>query len=874
MSTVLIALAIAILAVSVWALANRPEQEPPWPPRIQGFSFSPLHEGQSPLEKIYPDESDIESDLALLEGKTHAIRTYTVEDKLFRIPEMAKKYHLNVAFGVWIDGNHERNRKDMQIFLETAARSTNIVRAVVGNEAILRGELTPEELAVYLDEARAALDVPVSTAEPWHVWVKYHELAEHVDYIAVHMLPYWEGVHIDRAVDFVVEKIDLLKELFPGKPIIIAEVGWPSNGRTRQSAVASPANQAVFLRRFLDRAQQENYIYYIMEAFDQPWKRDTEGAVGAYWGVYDVARQEKFPFTRPIVPIPNWTRLAGLSVFIALITFAVLLIDSHSLSDRGRGFLAVLVFAAASGAVWVVYDYIHQYLTVGTVIVGLVMISGMIGVIVVLLTEAHEWAEARWIIRLRRSFRPVTLDDDQLPMVSIHVPAYNEPPEMVIDTLNALATLDYPRFEVLVVDNNTRDSGVWKPVAEHCHSLGARFRFFHVNPLAGFKAGALNFALSRTNAAAQIIAVIDSDYQVAPNWLRDLVPQFKEPKVGIVQAPQDYRDGELNAFKSMCYAEYRGFFFIGMVTRNERNAIIQHGTMTLIRRSVLESIDGWSEWSITEDAELGLRIFEHGYEAAYIPRSYGRGLMPDTFADYKKQRYRWAYGAVQILRRHAKFLSGSKKSQLRNGQRYHFIAGWLPWLADGANLFFNVAALLWSLAMIIDPLHIDPPLVIFSILPLALFTFKIGKVVYLYRTRVNATLAQTVAAAAAGLALSHTIANAVLAGFVTRDKPFYRTPKMAKTGKLSLLTQSLMVSLEEIFLLAAMLSAATTIGLLQKMDTLDMNLWVIVLVVQALPYAATLLVALVSGFPWMRGRFLHWRPQQQETIKTVANSEG
>ncbi len=430
---------------------------------------------------------------------------------------------------------------------------------------------------------------------------------------------------------------------------------------------------------------------------------------------------------------------------------------------------------------------------------------------------------------------------------------------MVIETLDALAALDYPRFEVLVVDNNTKDSQVWEPVEAHCRTLGARFRFFHVAPLAGFKAGALNYALAHTDSAAQIIAVIDSDYAVSPNWLRDLAPQFSDPQVGIVQAPQDYRDETENAFKAMCYAEYRGFFFIGMVTRNERNAIIQHGTMTLIRRSVLEAISGWSEWSITEDAELGLRIFEKGYEAAYISRSYGRGLMPDTFTDYKKQRHRWAYGAMQILRRHRSILLGKKESHLRHGQRYHFIAGWLPWLADGANLFFNLAALVWSLAMIIDPLHVDPPLVVFSILPLSLFAFKIGKLFYLYRTRVDATLPQTLAASAAGLALSHTIAKAVISGIITRDKPFYRTPKMAGASPL---TRALAASLEEILLLAAMLSAAAAIGLLQKMDTLDMNLWVIVLVVQSLPYAATLFVALVSGFPRLSCRLVDWRPRR------------
>ena len=403
-------------------------------------------------------------------------------------------------------------------------------------------------------------------------------------------------------------------------------------------------------------------------------------------------RNPKFPFTEPIVAIPNWYLLAGISVVVAGIMLALLLSDSMTLRRRGRSFLAVIAYIAATSAVLIVYDYIHQYLTLGTVLIGIMMFIGMAGVIIVLLTEAHEWAEALWVTSRRRAFQPLPLVEDKAPFVSIHVPAYNEPPEMMITTLNALAGLDYPRFEVVVVDNNTCDPAVWQPVEAHCAKMGSRFRFFHVEKLAGFKAGALNFALRNTAPQAEVVAVIDSDYVVDATWLKELVPQFSNPRIGLVQAPQDYRDDKANTFKSLCYSEYRGFFYIGMITRNERNAIIQHGTMTMIRRNLLEELDGWGEWCITEDAELGLRIFEQGFDAIYIPKSYGYGLMPDTFSDYQKQRFRWAYGSVQILRRHAGRLLGSTRTRLTIGQRYHFIAGWLPWMADGINLIFNVGA--------------------------------------------------------------------------------------------------------------------------------------------------------------------------------------
>ena len=845
-SSFIIAIAITALTIMAWALYNRPETEPAWPERIQGFAFAPFQAGQGPVWSKYPDVDQIEADIALLENRTHAIRTYTVERTLGDIPRLAARHGINVALGAWVSDDHDKTVDAITRMLDISVHSRNVVRIVVGNEVLLRGDIPAKQLITYLDMARARTDIPVSTAEPPYIWKKHPELVNHVDYIAVHLLPYWEGIAVDEAINYVVNNINELKQLYPGKRIVIGEVGWPSNGRSIRDAVASESNQAVFLRRFLARAAEEKYTYYIMEAFDQPWKRETEGTVGAYWGVYDVDRKPKFQLTEPIVEIPEWPVLAGISVAISLIIFSLLLIDSRHLGARGRGFLALITYAAATAAVWIIYDYTHQYLTLTSVIVGILLIVGMIGVIVVLLAEAHEWAEALWTQEHRRIFRAIEVDDEALPMVSVHVPAYNEPPDMMIRTLDALAQLDYPRFEVIVIDNNTSDPAVWQPVRDHCERLGARFRFFHEDPLAGFKAGALNLALQHTDPAAEIIAVIDSDYLVHPRWLRDLTPQLLQEKTAIMQAPQDYRDAQENAFKAMCYAEYRGFFYIGMITRNERNAIIQHGTMTLVRKYVLQDVNGWAEWCITEDAELGLRIFEQGFEASYVPTSYGQGLMPDTFTDYKKQRFRWAFGAVQIMRRHAGKLLFGSRGRLTAGQRYHFLAGWLPWIADGINLLFNVGAIYWSLGMLAAPRHVAPPLLIFSILPLALFTFKLGKLVYLYRTRVGATTLQTLAAALAGLSLTHTIGKATLTGFFVKSKPFFRTPKQAHKHAL---LKALGAAREEALLCMALCLAAFGIILSSGTENLDLLMWTIMLLLQAIPYAAAVIVSTISALP-------------------------
>ena len=843
--SVVTAAVFAALTYAFWAFMNQPTSEPAWPSRIQGFAYSPYTADQDALRQDVPTEAQIDRDLDLLAGRTRAVRTYSTLDGIGAVPGIAERHGLQVVVGAWIDTRLGRNQQEIANATRLAREHRNVSRVLIGNEAVLRGDVPVEVMYEYLDRARAQIDQPVSTAEPWHVWIKNPELARHVDFITVHLLPYWEGLEVEAAVAYSVERMRELQRAFPGKRIVIGEVGWPSNGRTRESAVASVSNQALFLRRFLRIAERERWEYYVMEAFDQPWKAQTEGAVGAYWGVYDVARQPKFPFTEPIVRMPEWRTLAGVSVTLALFVLAVLYVNSRSLRNSGRGFLAVVVYATATAAVWVFYDYSQQYLTFASVLVGFLLFLGTLGVIAVLFTEAHEWAEARWLRRHQRLVAVAPASAGRaLPKVSIHVPAHNEPPEMVIETLEALARLDYPDFEVIVVDNNTADEAVWRPVEARCAQLGPRFRFFHVAPLAGFKAGALNFALRQTAADAAVVAVIDSDYLVEPRWLRDLVPAFDDPRVAIVQAPQDYRDADEGAFKAMAYAEYRGFFQLGMVTRNERNAIIQHGTMTLVRRDAFERAGSWAEWCITEDAELGLSILEAGLEARYTPRSYGRGLMPDTFVDFKKQRFRWAYGAMQILKAHASCLFGKRSAALAPGQRYHFVAGWLPWLADGFNLLFNFAALAWSIAMIAAPLSLDAPLMTFSVLPLSLFAFKIVKLVHLYRSQVGAGKRQTLAAAVAGLALAHTIGLAVLRGLVTRGEPFFRTPKRAHRQALG---AAFAAAREETLMLVALLLAAVAVAAIPTADSPDRFTWVLVLGVQAVPYGCALLVSFISA---------------------------
>jgi cellulose synthase/poly-beta-1,6-N-acetylglucosamine synthase-like glycosyltransferase len=279
------------------------------------------------------------------------------------------------------------------------------------------------------------------------------------------------------------------------------------------------------------------------------------------------------------------------------------------------------------------------------------------------------------------------------PLISLHLPTYDEPPEVVEETLRRLAALSYPAYEVLVIDNNTPEEKTWRPIEKLCRELGPRFRFIHLENWPGYKSGALNFALTQTSPAAELIGVVDADYQVDPLFLRELVPAFTDPHLAFIQAPQDYRDFAPGSFSEAMYYSYEYFFEVPMPVRNERNAIIFSGTMGLIRKSVLQEIGGWSEWCITEDAEASLRVLKRGYKSIYFHRSLGRGLMPCTFAGLKRQRFRWCFGNIQILRKHWEELMPwarwiDPENRLSQSQRYFYLAGTVQWFSDAFNFAY------------------------------------------------------------------------------------------------------------------------------------------------------------------------------------------
>lgn len=839
---VFVLLVVLSINLGVWAFVNQGAMQLPWGGRINSFSYS-AWQANNEASRLSPET--VEADMRLIAGSANAIRLYGLSDGLDSVLEPAMKANLDVFAGAWISPDDKANEEEINRLIHFAKLYPNIKRAIVGNEAILREDTDVKKLTAYIETVKRQLEIPVSTAEPWHVWLKSPELAQSVDFITVHILPYWEGVPIDGALDYVDYRLQQLQEAFPDKHILLGEVGWPSEGQWVKGSEPSLINQARFTREFLNYASRTRLDYSIVEAIDAPWKRGIEGTVGAHWGIWDADRNPKFEMSGIVRESTHWflgCLVASLIAFIPIIWFVR---KNKDLKLAGQIFYACLIQASASLLVWAVLVAMAERIINANTIAWVILIGFQVVLLALLLVDGFELTEVMWANR-KRHFKPQDREPGpDAPKVSIHVPCYNEPPHMVMQTLDALAAMNYPNFEVLVVDNNTKDEAVWKPLEAYCATLGPRFRFFHLPKWPGFKAGALNFALTQTAKDAAVVGVIDSDYIVSPDWLKGTIPYFDKKEVAIVQAPQDYRDGGESLFKRMCYWEYAGFFHIGMVQRNERNAIIQHGTMTLIRKDILRSVNGWAEWCICEDAELGLRLFEKGYEAVYLEDSLGQGLIPDSFAGYKTQRFRWAYGAVQILKRHWNALSEDKDlegSKLTKGQRYHFVSGWLPWFADAAHMAFVSAAVFWSVLLMFKWVEFPPA--VFLVPTLSVFIFKVVAGLWLYHARVKCGWKDRIGAAIAGMALTHAVGRAVWQGMFTSGKPFIRTPKCDDKPAA---IQGILMAREELFLLVLLLG--TAFAILYKFTIVNQNalLWSGMLLVQTLPYWAAFITSMINA---------------------------
>lgn len=297
--------------------------------KLNSLSFAPFREGQGPMDKKFPTPEQIDADLRLMGEKTYSIRTYaSAEGSMPVIPALAQKHGLKMIQGAWLGSLKADNETEIAEVIRSANANPDVVkRVIVGNEVLLRGDLEPEQLIEYIRAVKRSVKQPVSYADVWSMYMKYPELIKEVDFITIHILPYWEDKpitvdqapeHIERIYRQVQQEAD---SIAPGKPILIGESGWPGAGRQRGWAVPNVVNEAKFIRKLIEVATKNGFDYNIVEAFNQSWKSDFEGVVGANWGLYSVDRKEVFPLTGKVYENPGWFNgvIASTLLFLVIV---------------------------------------------------------------------------------------------------------------------------------------------------------------------------------------------------------------------------------------------------------------------------------------------------------------------------------------------------------------------------------------------------------------------------------------------------------------------------------------------------------------------------------------------------------------------------
>ncbi|TMK06464.1 MAG: glycosyltransferase [Alphaproteobacteria bacterium] len=855
---------VAALHAAMWGLLRDKQQAPDFKGILPSVSYAPFEGTAHPDVDNVPSVEKIRADLKTLAPLTRAIRLYSSTGGVELVPPIANEVGLKVTVGAWIDKNADRNEREMLSAIELAKRNGNVNGIVVGNETIYRGEQKIEDLIKLIQRVKGSVNVPVTTGEIWNIWLEHPELASSVDFIAAHILPYWEGFSDKQAVDQALIIYQKLRDAFPGKRIMIAEFGWPSAGYNLKKGMPGPFEQAVTLRNFVSRAEAIGMEYNIVEAIDQPWKF-FEGGVGPYWGILNAAREPKFAWSGPVVDEAYW-KLATIALLVGvLMSLPILRLSEATVMQ------SLMLSASANGVgAWVatVFAYWNgHYFVFGSAFaltLGLILLAPLVLIAMARIEEIAAVAFGRNPRRLLVKGQPevpAAAGTEAFPKVSIHVPAYFEPPEMLKQTLDAVSRLDYPNFECVVIINNTPDPEFWQPIQDHCRALGERFKFINAEKVEGFKAGALRIAMDRTAADAEIIGIIDADYVVQPDWLKDLVPVFTDPRVGLVQAPQDHRDGDRSLMHYIMNGEYAGFFDIGMVQRNEANAIIVHGTMCLIRRAAMDMAGGWAGDTICEDTDLGLAIIEHGWLTHYTNQRYGHGLLPDTYEAFKKQRHRWAYGGFQIVKKHwRRFLPGA--SRLSPDQRREFALGWLNWLgAESLGVLVAILNLIWVPIVAFADIAIPDKILTLPII--AAFVVSLVHFVALYRLRVPTKWGQMLGAMVAAMSVQWTVSRAVANGLITEHLPFARTSK----GGLSRMSIEFQAFWEAVIGVLLLAGAAVLVVTNNYKEVREIYVFAAVLVLESLPFLSAVAIAILENS--RVNEFSFWRSTAIRTAELI-----
>jgi len=284
----LTALLLLVAFLPTLAASTASATDGPCPRKIYGLDFGPYtREGQDPNLGAVVSEAQVRDLLSEVAPYTEWVRTYGCTHGLENVARVAHELGLKVAVGAWLGPNLSANEEQISSLIDIAQRGEADL-LVVGSEVMLRHDLTEAQLVQYMERVKSAVTgLPVATADTYQELLDHPSVMAACDVVMPNYFPFWGGVSIGSAVNWVDLRHQQVVAAAGGKPIIISESGWPSHGSPVGNAVPSPGNASAHLSSFIDWAEGEGVGYFYFEAFDEPWKSKYEGDVGSHWGIWD-----------------------------------------------------------------------------------------------------------------------------------------------------------------------------------------------------------------------------------------------------------------------------------------------------------------------------------------------------------------------------------------------------------------------------------------------------------------------------------------------------------------------------------------------------------------------------------------------------------
>ncbi|MFT5234682.1 MAG: glucan 1,3-beta-glucosidase [Shewanella sp.] len=253
--------------------------------KIHGISFSPYTEGQKPGTEI--TELQIKERLDLIKTNVNWVRSFSCTEGNQHTPKVAKENGLNTLVGVWLDGDLENNEKELANAIEVA-RAGHVDILAVGNEVLLRGELSEDALIAYINRAKQALpDIEIGYVDAYFKFEDYPRVTAACDVILANCYPFWEGCPAEHSLTYMKDMHHRAVKAGKGKRVIITETGWPNLGTAERGAIPSSDNALKYFINTYLWAEEESIEIFYFSSFDETWKIEDEGDVGAYWGLWD-----------------------------------------------------------------------------------------------------------------------------------------------------------------------------------------------------------------------------------------------------------------------------------------------------------------------------------------------------------------------------------------------------------------------------------------------------------------------------------------------------------------------------------------------------------------------------------------------------------